>query len=222
MGSNFFQMRINGWNYSSGLPEAGANESTASSGRKSPISGGAIAGIVIGIVGVLLISLVVFFIIQRKQKRRRTHFPSGFHEKAVDNPSSKPELLGSTATDGVVAYHKPELAVTTKSLPSQHSSSREINNIPCEVGTGSSQTASVPYDGGAGAPTESDERREEGHTGASDIPHENLNGLKAQERELAHRMELTEDLQRMRAEHAALMDRIRIAEMKERELSGRP
>lgn len=51
-------------------------------------------------------------------------------------------------------------------------------------------------------------------------PHENLNVLKAQEREMAHQMEISEELQRMRAEHAALLDRIRIAEMREREVRG--
>lgn len=45
----------------------------------------------------------------------------------------------------------------------------------------------------------------------------NINVLKAQERELAHRTEVNEEVQRLRNEHAALVDRIRVAEMRARE-----
>lgn len=251
--SSPFQMHISEWNYTGGLPQAGASgtagdqpsqsgqsgQTNETTGPKSTLAGGAIAGIVIGILLIVVIALVVFFLMRRrKRQRKRLNPPSGVHEKGVDNPSSKPELVGTTPTTSGVPYNKPELGATTKPLPSEMSSS---------------QSASLPYEGGAGAPTEPDREQDkqlveterlvpsymevrESQTGEPSSPstqnrsegdplirpatHENLNVLKAQERELSHKMEVSESLQRLRAEHAALLDRIRIAEMREREVHG--
>lgn len=46
----------------------------------------------------------------------------------------------------------------------------------------------------------------------------NLNTLKAKEWQLAHKMEVNESLVRFRAEYTALIDRIRIVEMREKEV----
>jgi len=46
-----------------------------------------------------------------------------------------------------------------------------------------------------------------------------INVMKAQERELAERLAASESLQRLRAEHAALQDRIRLAKLKAQELN---
>lgn len=45
-----------------------------------------------------------------------------------------------------------------------------------------------------------------------------INTLKAQERELAHKIEVNDKLQQLKAEHAALQERIRMAEMQARDL----
>lgn len=175
---------------------------------------------------------------RRKRLRQRTGVLSGIHEKGFDNPSGKPELMGTIPATSGVPYRKPELEARTKIVRSEISSSG---------GT------TLPYGGGNGAPAEPD--REEakqlveserltphymefrdpqlqtgepsspsiqrlGQSSPTGIPTntENLHTLKAQERELAHKMEVSESLQRLRAEHAALLDRIRIAEMMEREV----
>lgn len=45
-----------------------------------------------------------------------------------------------------------------------------------------------------------------------------INTMEAQERELAHKIEVNDKLQQLKAEHAALQERIRMAEMQAREL----
>lgn len=251
-------MHINDWNYTSGMPQTDAKGVTpngsSQSGRKSGLSGGAIAGVVIGVLLLLIVALSALVVLRRRRRRgKRTSPPPGIHEKGMDNPSSKPELVGTPVSRTGVPYNKPELAAISKSLLSGLSSSQGTL-IPHGGGTGSPQDSGIPYEGGAGAPTEFDQEQEkqiteserlfprhkqyrESQNGESSLPatpnlkesdpmmmsapHENLHVLKAQEREMAHRMEVSEELQRMRAEHAALLDRIRIAEMREREIQGR-
>ena len=55
---------------------------------------------------------------------------------------------------------------------------------------------------------------------AVEATREDLNALKAQERELAHRVEVNESLHRLKLEYTALQKRIRVAEMQAREVNG--
>ena len=50
------------------------------------------------------------------------------------------------------------------------------------------------------------------------LTRKDINVLKAQEKELAYKIEVNDKIQKLKAEHAALQDRIRIAEMEAREL----
>lgn len=259
--SPVFEVHIKDWDYNAGLPRAVANGSvpgtspTSEAADRPSLSAGAKAGIAIGTILIACTSIAIAFTIKRQRRKRlrkRTNVPVGIYEKGLDNPYSKPELVGTIPLSSGVPFTKPELEARTKNSRSEVSSS---------------EGATLPHGRGTGAPAEPDREQEKQLVESKRlIPHymevresqtgemssnftethiqtqteepsapatqrldqssppktttttENLRSLKAQERELAHKMEVSESLQRLRAEHAALLDRIRIAEMREREI----
>lgn len=219
-----------------------ATTSVSGTASESSLSGAVIAGIIVAVVVLFCIASFLGFVLirRRKQQRQRTSSPSDFDKEFPYGLTTKAELGDTVVTTSNTNREKPRLHSNTGTPPVELPTSQDTD-LPHEGGPGAPTESSDEqeqqlregerldgYSTGfernqTGEPSspiaqnfsESTSRKQK--TKNTD---ENLHSLKAQERELAHKMEASESLLRLRAEHAALLDRIRIAEMRERQIHG--
>lgn len=175
----------------------------------------------------VILGVLFFYFVKRRRRRRSQPRSQNVHEKGLDNTESKPELAGSAPSGSgpYTLYEKPELAVQRKTMIESTSETNPLYGIPMA----SSNTQTQPLHGQSDSRVVKavPDRLGPQILGASAIPSpvevttDDINIMKAQERELAHRVELNESLMKLKAEHAALQERIRLAEMQVREVNER-
>lgn len=202
--------------------------STPPSGSKAGIA----VGIAIGIVSILLVSLLVYWHVRHRRRRRAGCSPPDI---------IKPELAGSlVAKDGpYMPYEKPELAgqgrmIAELSDKTVHVEEPMYNELADKRIDRNSNAQEMVHEEKPHRPVPTIQHCSTATSAimstarcelASDKTfmelesrkRSDINALKARERELAQEIEMDESLQRLKAEQAALQDRIRLAEMKMRE-----
>jgi hypothetical protein len=109
------------------LPDLDVLDSTTKDDRRNPgISGGAIAGIVFGVL-TLILGIVAFFILRRRQK-------PGPHEDITTEPSKRigmPELEGNHGVFfGGASYGKNKLDRTSKAVAVPSDQPQGIERYP--------------------------------------------------------------------------------------------
>lgn len=117
---------------SSGAAGSGAGGSESSGG--SGLGAGPIAGIVVGIVGLLVIIGVVLLCLRRKKKKQQTEFPATAHD---NNAFMKPELDGSNKDFHTHSTY-PEVA---DSQPIQEIDARHGHSTHPELGGNNTPSA---------------------------------------------------------------------------------
>lgn len=181
------------------------------------------------------------------RQQRYTHMPTNEDEKQVSEAerqqSQLPEHLSyqpyqpqrdqaelgqHTRETGYIPYNRnvgtPELGQNTREdgiIPYQRYTG------PTELGDYRSEPGYIPYQQPAAAQNRTSDTHEavlrQSSPPTSPVQYsrpsdsENINALKAQNRELQRQIEVNESLQRLRQEQAALDERIRLAEMQARE-----
>lgn len=207
---------------------------SATSGNREELAVGAKVGIGVGVaVAVIALCLLALFLVHRRRARGSgalTTQHTTQTQYANKGDYEKPELSASSVVKGAtyVPYNKAELESQPKGVEKlslqdtygKHDELEyEMSNDPIdrtphmhELARGIETQASLTSNSTSALASTSG-----AHVAILD---DDINTLKAREREVAQQIELDESLQRLKAEQAALQERIRLAEMRRREMIG--